>query len=307
MTTEKQLVANRENARRSTGPRTEDGKAVSRMNALRHGLLSRLEVLPGLEEREDWEAHYGAVVDALEPEGYLEETLAGRVALQLWRLGRVVRYEWEAAAAVVRAADEVEPVAGLLDALYTPDPETARRNAQEAQERADWLSGLEDLPDETPVEAGRAALLLDEAATAVGVNIYSGGSGGVDVSFPGYPDGVELEEVSWAARNVRECLDAIAKGGKVDRALLVRVVSMRWKTAAVKVRNRAEIAENRVESRRRRGFLPEKLDAEKVNRYETAIERSLYKTLHELERLQERRWGGVVPPPVAVDVNVDNG
>ena len=43
----------------------------------------------------------------------------------------------------------------------------------------------------------------------------------------------------------------------------------------------------------------------KLSRYETPIERSLYKALHELQRLQAARGaGGNVSPPVAVDVDV---
>ena len=43
----------------------------------------------------------------------------------------------------------------------------------------------------------------------------------------------------------------------------------------------------------------------KLSRYETAIERSLYKALHELQRLQAARIaGGSVPPPAAIDANV---
>ncbi len=43
----------------------------------------------------------------------------------------------------------------------------------------------------------------------------------------------------------------------------------------------------------------------KISRYETAIEKSLYKALHELQRLQAaRRAAGNVPPPMAVDVEV---
>ena len=43
----------------------------------------------------------------------------------------------------------------------------------------------------------------------------------------------------------------------------------------------------------------------KLSRYETAIERSLYKALHELQRLQAaRRADGNVPPPAAIDVDV---
>src|SRR5215213_1516667 len=43
----------------------------------------------------------------------------------------------------------------------------------------------------------------------------------------------------------------------------------------------------------------------KLSRYEAAIERSLYKALHELQRLQAaRRADGNAPPPVAIDVDV---
>ena len=45
-------------------------------------------------------------------------------------------------------------------------------------------------------------------------------------------------------------------------------------------------------------------DLSKLSRYEVAIERSLYRALHELERLQARRQGGAVPAPVLVDVEV---
>lgn len=45
--------------------------------------------------------------------------------------------------------------------------------------------------------------------------------------------------------------------------------------------------------------------AEKVLRYLTAIERSFFRTLHELQRIQAARNGGSVPLPMVVDVNMD--
>ena len=42
MTSEKQIAANRQNAKQSTGPKTKSGKNRSRQNALRHGLASAI-------------------------------------------------------------------------------------------------------------------------------------------------------------------------------------------------------------------------------------------------------------------------
>ena len=61
MTSFPQIEANRRNALRSTGPKTEDGKRQSRRNALRHGLTAET-VIDGLEDREDYRAFEAAVV-----------------------------------------------------------------------------------------------------------------------------------------------------------------------------------------------------------------------------------------------------
>ena len=47
MSSARQAAANRQNALKSTGPKTPDGKAAVRLNALRHGLLSQEILLPG--------------------------------------------------------------------------------------------------------------------------------------------------------------------------------------------------------------------------------------------------------------------
>ena len=50
MTSDKQADANRRNARKSTGPKTPEGKAAVRLNALKHGLLANDVLLPGEDE-----------------------------------------------------------------------------------------------------------------------------------------------------------------------------------------------------------------------------------------------------------------
>ena len=87
MASEKQVKANRENAKRSTGPRTPEGKAVARFNGLRHGLCSKVPVLPGedAEERrrrlEAWLVELGAET---EPERCLVESAVDAS----WRMDR---------------------------------------------------------------------------------------------------------------------------------------------------------------------------------------------------------------------------
>lgn len=49
-----------------------------------------------------------------------------------------------------------------------------------------------------------------------------------------------------------------------------------------------------------------KSDADRFFRYETMLERGVYKALHELERMQAKRNGEKVPPPIALDIDISN-
>ena len=91
MVSKKQLVANRQNAKKG-GVKTVQGKAVARLNALKHGLLSEEilltgeneEALTGLEER---------LVAELQPQGELERILVDRIVSSVWRLKRTLKVE----------------------------------------------------------------------------------------------------------------------------------------------------------------------------------------------------------------------
>jgi len=61
MTSWQQFQANRRNALRSAGPRTEEGKRISRRNALRHGLTAET-VIDGLEDSEDYRGFEAAII-----------------------------------------------------------------------------------------------------------------------------------------------------------------------------------------------------------------------------------------------------
>jgi hypothetical protein len=92
MTSFRQIEANRGNALRSTGPRTEEGKQKSRRNALRHGLTAET-VIDGLEDSEDYRAFEAAVIADYEAQTAVERELVLRLASLLWRLRRIISIE----------------------------------------------------------------------------------------------------------------------------------------------------------------------------------------------------------------------
>src|SRR6202161_51284 len=92
MTSFKQIVANRRNARKSTGPITQEGKLQSRCNAVRHGLTAET-VIAALEDWEDYEAFEAAVISDYDAESAVERELVLRLASVLWRLRRATGIE----------------------------------------------------------------------------------------------------------------------------------------------------------------------------------------------------------------------
>ena len=87
MTSLRQLEANRENARRSTGPRTDEGKLESRRNALRHGLTAET-VIEILEDPEDYKGFEANVIADYDARTAVERELVLRLASLLWRIRR---------------------------------------------------------------------------------------------------------------------------------------------------------------------------------------------------------------------------
>lgn len=92
MSSEAQIVANKKNALRSTGPQIPDGKVKASKNSIKHGLLSR-DLLINSEKRSDLEAFRQKLYFTLCPQGIIEELLVERIINSIWRLRRVTLIE----------------------------------------------------------------------------------------------------------------------------------------------------------------------------------------------------------------------
>ena len=117
MPTRAQIRANRNNAKKSTGPRTEEGKARAAKNSLKHGLLARDTVLPG-EDPAEFDSQLSALEADIQPANSLEFELVRQIADAQWRMRRLTRLETGFLAAAVddqrrhlekRRPDELRP------------------------------------------------------------------------------------------------------------------------------------------------------------------------------------------------------
>jgi len=119
----KKLEANRQNAKRSTGPRTRAGKEQSRLNALKHGILAKAVVIhdgPGKEKRGEFDQLLIEFWHHYAPQGPVEQMLVERMATLKWRLARVYRSErGEIVSNLGLDRDEVSERDYLPDALVS--------------------------------------------------------------------------------------------------------------------------------------------------------------------------------------------
>ena len=87
MTSPKQRAANRSNALKSTGPRSQPGKRQSSVNSTKHSLTRPIDSLP-------WGQHLRALTHLLVQDGF-EEAQADELALKILDYERNVAYQRE--------------------------------------------------------------------------------------------------------------------------------------------------------------------------------------------------------------------
>jgi len=140
MATEAQILANRRNAQKSTGPQTHEGKAIVSQNAIKHGLtspavagscppytLGRRDAKAGLtagqvvifsESQAEFELYRDQMLGELDTASPMESMLAERIVSLSWRLKRVGRIQNQAID-VMNADNKSSPLAKLTKSLFS--------------------------------------------------------------------------------------------------------------------------------------------------------------------------------------------
>jgi hypothetical protein len=157
MATPAQIAANRANALKSTGPRTPEGKAASRFNALKHGLDAESVIIPG-ENSADYDALVRDYQSEFSPESPSEAFHVETMIRADWNKRRLVRMESELYATVLEESGQASLVKAILSGSPAAKLLTRVQRQIAAFERA-WYRAHKALTD-----ARQAAEAAQQAA-----------------------------------------------------------------------------------------------------------------------------------------------
>ncbi len=130
MSTQAQLLANRLNCQKSTGPQSPEGKTVVSQNALKHGFSARQAVI-STENQAEFDLYRQQFLDELSPQTPMESMLAERVITLSWRLKRASRIQTQTIDAL-NAPKPSSPLSQLEKSFLLKVPHVAQEPPSES-------------------------------------------------------------------------------------------------------------------------------------------------------------------------------
>lgn len=275
---QRKLKANRENAKKSTGPKTVRGKENSRSNAIKHGLFARhwLDFLTLNEDPKEYQKLQSDLWDQYQPSGRAEELEVERIALCWWRMKRSWRYENAVTHIAVRDFAR-QDIAYQEEYLLKKD-----REAKEI------LAHLKAAKNEIEPTGGTLTDDLRQKVFAI------------DQRFASILS--DVEQVAQDELNGFIASGRVPELNPEQHAHMVSLLTLIRAIGMLEELNKSGWC-GVLENATARHFVPNRDEGERLLRYETSIDRNLNRAIDRLERLQRRRRGEAVPPPVSVRVS----
>jgi hypothetical protein len=283
----------RPSMRRATGPRTPQGKARSKLNALKQGLFSKAVLLES-ESPAEYESLLNALREGLQPHGELEEVLVEKLATILWRERRLLQAE---AAEIEKAttlnldrmvqqeADELE-YAQLKEA---PDRKLTHSSNLTVFRNAIEILNIVRGMQEDDSQAEKAGKLFRA--------IYGCEKDGAPPFGPRqlYFALWKLLSAPQEVKCTKDSIDLTEFKRKAIEKEMLRLAELLGIAASVeKLKRKQDVAIARVPS-------PEVSD--RLLRVEAHLSREFDRTLSQLERLQRFRKGQPAPPRLDVHIS----
>ena len=277
------IESNRQNAQKSTGPKSQAGKEKSKLNALKHGLVAQATVIPVGEAKEsdtEFTQLVDRVMEEFEPQSFIEEMLTERIAICYWRLRRAAYAEvGEIRKSLDTSKGDIadEDTARFLAAKFkcnqvdAEDPDGVDKEAlDELQNTVSGLEFLIPLLSDARHEFENKSNIREETHLMLAVYLnYNFGT-----YMDEYYDDTDYRDGKKTKLEYRE--------NPLYHAVVNDLEALSAKKAHLEEKRRLQHEINVI-----RSAIP--FDVNRIVRYETTIERQLYKALDKLTELQRRR------------------
>lgn len=318
-TSPKKIEANRRNALRSTGPKTARGKRAVARNAMTHGLLTRETIIAhgeGAEDPQEFIQLLSLFYEEYKPVGISEELLVQRIGACYWRLARVLRFEAGETQkrlngdAKVLALQEMAEVNSDISIL-----EYQQLDGREAREkepsREEWFKVKQRqqsslLTHHIGIKYVRDVLVNTKAEIQEKGNLSLKScrqlmsTSGLSNRSLGAACMALTENKAEMCDSTRE--DKTEQTKAAERKVAIDLLDERLELVEPLLDLAIKNIPVEIYARVKSLALPDEAATDKLLRYETHLERQLYRAMDQLERLQRRRKGENVPPPLNLNL-----
>lgn len=291
MATEKRIEANQANALLSTGAVTVEGKTIVSRNAIKHGIFTKDLIIKsgiGQENELEYQELLNGIIDSLSPQGQLESLLVEKIALDFWRLKRVIRFE---SGSLKKYLDEV------LDDYYNSwqgsnthfSEEMTDQKIENAQSIIDWNKKYLTYLQKGVVKFDQPIWKENEFESDIEDDLYIIANSIERKHF----SSSEKDKLQFGELNLSELKQIIARAGyttenEITDKLIICIEKQNAEQKKEIERLQTQRAANRVADQlnARLCSLPQDESLEKVLKYERSIQKSIYQNLIMLKKLQ---------------------
>jgi len=281
------------------GPKTEEGKEISKMNAMKHGILSQhVFVATGgkITEYEEFNAFRETFFEEMQPVGALETLLVDRLFAAFWRLQRLHIAE----SGFIRKQTESHFMQSFVERCEAEG--RARNDAENGFFRRMRTSiGCLRLSEGWQV--------IYESIKEKGLPLSKGMADYLDKEFggnSGFHKAEMVAQLNWIVTNKGGLKPLTDEDKKEMEKCALDYAKNLWDLfkgfSEVLEWDEKDVQNADLQSK----MIPPLEELEKLQRYDAHLQRVLMQTLHELQRVQSARLGRPTPLPAALDVNLNS-
>lgn len=284
MSTDKQLIANQKNAQLSTGPVSEAGKIIVSTNAIKHGIFTKDLIMSsslGQENEEEYNELLNNLIGSLSPENQMESLLVEKIAVDFWRLRRVIRFEVGSIGKYLKS---------IFDEFYShgkKNNEEIDREIRSKRESIEWNYAFIECLKKEEVSFDQPLWKGPTIESDIVADFYL-----LVRSFKNLPQEIR-DKLYFGDFNFEEIKAIVKKNGysttKEISAKLIELYSAQNQDFENEIQELEEkkpinIAADKLNSML--GLIPQEASTEKVLKYERSLQKSIYENLFLLKKLQ---------------------